>query len=192
MTREERERVLTALVGTAEVYGRTMSEPAQRLYLAALDGFSAQQVVQALMRHIEDPEHGQFMPKPADIVRQVRGDPELEGKQAWAKLVQAVRRWGSYVSVAFDDPLIHVIVEQMGGWPKIGEFTEDELPFREKDFVALYRSHRQRGAPPPYQPVLLGLIAKQNLFHGYPDDLPEPGADRRRGEGARRAHRRSA
>ncbi len=174
MTKEEKARILTALLGMAEVYGRTLSEVTQRLYLAVLDGYECQDVVQAFMRHIEDPEHGQFMPKPADIVRQIRGDPEGEAHQAWAKLMWAVRDHGSYASVVFDDALIHAVVQQMGGWVRIGEFTQDELPFRMKDFVALYRSHRQRAEVPQYPPVLLGIIATQNTFLGFADDVPEP------------------
>jgi hypothetical protein len=55
---------------------------------------------------------------------------------------------GAYQSVAFDDPAIHLTVEDIGGWPSLCRTLIDDLPFVQKRFTEAYRMHAARPETP--------------------------------------------
>ncbi|AEY69643.1 hypothetical protein PEp14_00054 [Erwinia phage PEp14] len=77
------------------LYGRDATQPLLRLYFAALGAHSLEHVRQALDRWVKDPEHGQFMPKPAEIIRTIEythGSSRarwLSANEAWAQAIPA-------------------------------------------------------------------------------------------------------
>ena len=73
MRNEDRGRFAACLTAAAEVYGKAISSSAAEVWMAALSDLQIEVVEAAMMRHMRDPERGQFMPKPADIIAQVRG-----------------------------------------------------------------------------------------------------------------------
>lgn len=79
-----------------------------------------------------------YMPKPYDIIKYLEGTAEDRGALAWWHVLRAIRKYGHYESVTFDDPAIHYAIDRMGGWQKVCNILEEELPFREKDFIKLY------------------------------------------------------
>lgn len=58
---------------TMSVYDRSVSEDALRVWWAALENYSLEQIRGGLTRHLRDPERGRFPPKPADVVAGVQG-----------------------------------------------------------------------------------------------------------------------
>ena len=168
------ESVVKALYGAAGVYDRKLSEMMLAVYCEALGAYPPDDVVQAIQRHLVDPDAGQFWPKPADIVRQMEGDTRGQAKMAWSRVIDAASRVGTYESVVFDDPLIHVVVAAMGGWMVIGHIDEDSLPFREQDFVTLYQTHRKRRTVPRYPKMLTGRIKMENSANGFDQEIPPP------------------
>lgn len=77
------------------LYGRDATQPLLRLYFGALATHSLEHVRQALDRWVKDPEHGQFMPKPAEIIRTIEythGSTRprwLSANEAWAQAIPA-------------------------------------------------------------------------------------------------------
>jgi len=59
------------------------------------------------------------MPKPADIIRAIKGNSQTQSLQAWSKVEDAIRLVGPYRSVVFDDLAIHGVLQEMGGWVKL-------------------------------------------------------------------------
>jgi hypothetical protein len=114
------------------------------------------------------PDSGQFMPKPADLIRMLGGTSLDAAMQAWAKVERAIRRVGGHESVVFDDPVIHRCIEDMGGWLKLCGTLEDDLPFRAKDFQNLYRGFAMRREIPDYPKHLIGRFEAQNRQSGQP------------------------
>lgn len=164
-SKSEVARMLATLA--ADVYGREMSEDGLRIYAEALGEFSAADVRDALNRHVRNPDSGQYMPKPADIVRMIRGSTIDSASQAWAVVRAAVARVGSYADVVFDDALIHRVIEDMGGWALLCAMREDEEAFKAQEFTRLYRSYAARGQQPSYQKVLAGRITQTNVPRGF-------------------------
>lgn len=143
-------------------WNQSVSEFSLSVWWQAMQQFDMVAVRQAFTRHAMNPEAGQFAPKPADIVRMLGGTTQDAALVAWAKVDQAVRRVGSYADVVFDDPLIHRVLHDMGGWMALGTKTEDEWPFVAKEFENRYRGFRMRGERPEYPPVLIGIAGAHN------------------------------
>lgn len=162
----DKTKILEVLGGVYDFYGKDFSEFAGQVWLQACAGFSAEQVSKALSAHLMDPEHGQFMPKPADIVRQLQGTRSDRSLLAWGKVLDAIQRVGAYQSVVFDDPTIHAVIEDCGGWVAICRGEMNALPFLEKRFCDSYKAYAARGVP-AYTAVLPGVHALENAVKGH-------------------------
>lgn len=152
------------------LYRVDLSEAVLGIWWQAMSGFDLAAVKDALTRHAMNPDSGQFLPKPADVVKLIAGSTLDSALLAWAKVDRAVRSVGTYASVVFDDPIIHVVVTDMGGWLALGQVTEDDWPFRAKEFAERYRGYRLRSALPPYPRSLAGRVETDNGSRGlsYP------------------------
>lgn len=151
----------------SEQYGKKLSDGAIALYWQGLHDFELSAVREALGRHLRNTDTGQFMPKIADIIRMLQGSTQDSALSAWAKVDRALRTVGPYETVAFDDPLIHVVLHEMGGWVGLGTKTEDEWPFVAKEFENRYRGFKARGEVPQYPPKLIGIAESHNAQQGH-------------------------
>src|SRR5437870_914018 len=107
------------MAGIGELYGKNISSHLIDIYWQVLKQYELVDVQNAFQSHVQNPDCGQFFPKPADIVRFIEGSGETKALLAWAKVERAIRQLGSYQSVVFDDSLIHIVIEDMGGWVKL-------------------------------------------------------------------------
>lgn len=153
-------------------YRQDSSTFAVKVWWQAMQPFDFTAVAEALNRHCVNPDAGQFMPKPADVVKMLQGSTQDAALAAWAKVDRAVRTVGTYRSVVFDDPLIHRVLTEMGGWIEVGRKTEDEWPFVRNEFVNRYRGYRMRSEVPDYPPHLIGMSEAQNSKAGFQIEAP--------------------
>ena len=167
MTPADRSRFFDALNAVYALYRVELSEPVGRIWWTALQGYEIEAVVAALGRHAVNPDTGQFLPKPADVVKQLEGATQDVALIAWAKVLNGLKQHGTYVSVVFDEPIIHRVIEDLGGWIWLGQQTDKEIPFIEKRFRDAYRAWRQRSALMAYPRRLPGVIEHQNGAAGY-------------------------
>lgn len=142
------------------LYGKTMRDEVANLWFEALKGYDLETVSAALSRHAVNPDNGQFMPRPADVVKLIEGGSDEVALAAWSKVDRAVRQIGTWESVVFDDPLIHYAIANMGGWIALGHKGEDEWPFVRNQFVTLYRGARMRSFEFPAK--LVGIAEAAN------------------------------
>lgn len=154
------ERVVEILAGVYSFYRADLSEFQVRAWLRVLDGKRLEQISDAFDSHLTNPDSGQFLPKPADIVRALDGTRADRSSLAWAKVLTAIQRVGAYATVAFDEPAIHNALQDLGGWPTVCRTTLDDLPHLERRFHASYRAHRAAGSAHPGR--LIGLIDATN------------------------------
>lgn len=115
------------------------------LWWNACQGFDLEQIRAALQRHCTDPERGQFAPKVADLARILQGTTTDRAALAWGKVHEAMGSVGAYTDVVFDDPAIHAVVEDMGGWPKMCRIPLDELGYLQHRFCEAHRAYTGRG-----------------------------------------------
>lgn len=57
---------------------------------------------------------------------------------AWHAVQQAIEQHGHYVSVQFDDPVIHSCVQALGGWIELCSTNTHEMVWKEKKFKEVY------------------------------------------------------
>ncbi len=152
-------------------YGQTVSPFALGVWWQACQGVDLAQVRRALTAHAMDPDRGQWAPKPADIVRQLKGTQADRSLIAWGKVMDAVKRVGAYRSVVFDDGAIHAAIEDMGGWPNVCRTKEDELPFLQRRFTDLHRAYSMR-PDVSFPGRLMGEHEAQNRQLGFKVQAP--------------------
>ena len=99
----------------AEQYNKTLSADLKMLYWQGLCEYEFDAVKQALTRHLRNTDSGIFMPKIADIIKMMQGSSLNSALVAWSKVDKSVRFKGAYADVVFDDPLIHRVIDDMGG-----------------------------------------------------------------------------
>lgn len=104
----EQKPEFTALLATAvAVYGKTITTGMADLYFSALQQYDLAVVRDGLSRHLQDPAAGQYMPKPADIIRQIQAshhDGRPESDEAWSMAV-----------VASDERITTVLTDEIQG-----------------------------------------------------------------------------
>jgi hypothetical protein len=137
-----------------------------RIWFEALRQYDLKAVKDALARHLLNPDNGQFLPKPADVVKLIGGTTVDSALEAWSLVDKAVRSVGTYQSVQFADQIIHKVIQDMGGWVHLGKKEEDEWAFVAKEFQTRYRGLKTTGAPIDAPQVLTGITDQQNALAG--------------------------
>ena len=164
------EQFSATITGVYQFYGKEASSFALDVWWQAMRGYDLVAVKDALGRHAMNPDTGQFLPKPADVVRMIDGGTADSALVAWSKFDRAVRSVGPYMSVAFDDKIIHRVIEDMGGWTSFERKTEDEWPFLRNEFTTRYRGYAGRRAAIEFKPKLIGMIDADRESQGMPHD----------------------
>ena len=169
------------MAGIGELYAKTISSHLIDIYWQALKRFELIDVQAALEAHINNPDSGQFFPKPADVVRFIEGSGETKALQAWAKVEKAIVQVGGYQTIVFDDPLIHAVIEDMGGWIKLCSIKNIDMPFRANEFQKRYMGFVSKH-PCRYPKTLCGIAELDNTKNGYATDAPLLIGDAKRAE----------
>lgn len=168
MRQTERAEFVELLRAVFALYRAEFSEAVLGIWWGAMDSFSLDEVREALSRHAMDADAGMFLPKPADVVRQLGGTTQDRAALAWARVVRAISDVGHWESVEFGDPIIHRVVADMGGWEALCATLDKELPFAERRFRDAYRAWLRHGLPPGDEPAHLpGRFEAVNGAHGF-------------------------
>jgi len=163
-------RVLNSV---SALYRVELSPDVVELWWAVLADYDLAGIKQALTKHLRNPDTGQYMPKPADVIKFMSGTTQDAALLAWAKVHNAVRRHGSWADVTFNDPITHAVLQDMGGWIKLCEMLETDVPFRAKEFENRYRLYaRHQEIPQGVPQVLIGRATLHNNAHGYGAETP--------------------
>lgn len=161
MNIQDKDNFETLMSATSSMYRQKSPEPIQlMMYFNALSRFCFEDVQSAFNSHIQNPDNGQFFPKPADIIRYMDGNSETKSGEAWTKVDKSIRTVGPHQSVVFDDALIHAVLSDMGGWVKICGTDHESYPFIKNEFVKRYTGYTSR--PPQDYPRLLSGISQQS------------------------------
>lgn len=156
------DRFKQVLTKTFLVYEKTLNDVLLEVWWESLRPYELQEVTRSLSAHIRNPDSGQFLPKPADVVRGIRGSNANTAQSAWTKVDGAIRKIGPHRSVAFDDPIIHRVIQDMGGWIRLNKITNEELPFVQREFENRYRGFSVTGEIPEYPRTLVGIAEDYN------------------------------
>lgn len=150
-------------------YGKDVSSFMLSIFWDSLKRFEYDDVSRAFTLHAQNPDNGQWAPKVADIVKMIEGSTQTQGMQAWAKVNAAIGSVGKMRSVVFDDPLIHVVIAEMGGWYALCSSMAEEMPSKAREFEKRYQGYRVRREVPAFSPYLIGGHEADNRINGYPN-----------------------
>lgn len=173
MNVEQMGQFRTLLTDVMAYYGKDCSDFTLTVWWGACQKFDFEQVSRALERHAADPERGQFPPKVADVVRVLQGTTTDRAALAWGKVHGAMSTVGAYTDVVFDDPAIHAVIEDLGGWPKVCRTEIAELSYLQHRFQEAHKAYTERGQF-EYMRRLPGDRSPDHEYtsHGLP--LPRP------------------
>lgn len=195
MRESEKPAFAELLTNVLAYYRQDASRFVLDLWWQACQGFDFEQVRKALTAHAMDPDHGQFAPKVADIVRVLGGTKTDQSQRAWGKALAAASDVGAYSDVAFDDHVIHAVITDMGGWSKFCRLDTKDLSYTQHRFCELYRAYvgtqpdvpralmgdrspdamyAKRGLPPP-KPAFVGDKAQAEQLYLQRGDRPSIG-----------------
>lgn len=147
MKNEDKRAFFDLMMAAGEVYGREVTQPMAAIYFSALANVSIEQVQEAMMAHMQNPDSGQFFPKPADLIKQMTGttkqqDAAIEDRAAvaWACIERDVRRIGSYGTLKLDDKQALATIKAMGGWQSICQTETSKMEWKRKEFIRMYET----------------------------------------------------
>lgn len=127
-----------------EQCGKSVTDRMLKFAFECLKQFTLTDIQRAVLAHAQNPDTGQFAPKPADIIAHIEGGGDEQSLRAWQTVEETVKRVGPYRAIVFEDPVTHSAVEQIGGYSTLCRATNDEWPFIRRNFCNLYRGMRAR------------------------------------------------
>lgn len=148
-----------------EVRHIKVTPDALRMWVDALSDLSAEELVEAFRRF--NRESTEF-PTPAAVRRfagAVAASVDDRARVSWSVVRREIGRTGGYDSIDFDDAITNATVRAIGGWDRICDMTSDELPFRERDFIANYGAICRTGVGDGG--ALVGIVGKTNGGNGH-------------------------
>lgn len=124
------------------------TEPQLKLYKMLLDDIPDELFIQGINTMLRERPYTS-LPSPAEIRKFCLGtreeDLNIRIAQAKNKLVGALDSVGTYAAVVFDDPIIHLIIRDLGGWIKLGKMDRDDYEkFLTFEFPKLYKGYATR------------------------------------------------
>lgn len=172
MNENEKKDFAELLTDVFSVYGKDVSAFSLDAFWATLRRFDFAAVKHAFNVHYGSPDKGNFAPRPGDIIRILEGGSGDRALVAWVKVDKAVRSIGPYQSVVFDDPIIHAVVRDMGGWIQLGNCSEKDFEFRGKEFATRYRGYAETGRRADFPAKLIGIAEMDNKQNNRQVDEP--------------------
>lgn len=140
----EKKDFYTLVAGALGYYGKESSKFTLQVWWEGCKQFDYEQVSKALSAHIQNPDKGEYAPKVADVVRLLQGTKTDKSVVAWGKVHEAMGSVGAYTDVIFDDPVIHAVVDDLGGWPKICREPIADIGYLMHRFCESYKSYAAR------------------------------------------------
>lgn len=168
----DKSKFAALMTGLSDYYSKSISPTVIKVYWQGLFKYDYPSVEKAMWEHTQNPDTGQFMPKIADVTRVLQGSTIDQAALAWTKVDQAVRQIGTDNDVVFDDPLIHRVILDMGGWVKLGTIKDDEWKFTENHFRTRYKGYKLTSDIPLHPLRLTGVANMHNGTQGFATGKP--------------------
>jgi len=159
-----------------EIHDKRLTQLLSDLYWKILEPFSDEDCGRAFKELVYECK---FFPKPAEFIEILKGKKQDQAMTAWIEVVNAIKRIGPYQSIDFGDPVIHGVIEFMGGWPAIGYWLEDDLKWKQREFERLYGIMQGRECKTKYLPGICEIANDLKGFHGR-DEIVCLGHDERK------------
>lgn len=147
MTKDDMRKFKTKIMGAGEIYDKPINNALLDIYFTALMDFSLEEVSAAMTAHLVDPDQGAFFPKPANLVRQIKGTSkdhkrsiENRGEIAWAQIMAYVE--GPHdLKIKLDDKQAAAALMANGGISRLKVMEHKDVPWMKKEFLCTYDTY---------------------------------------------------
>lgn len=162
MTADDAPRFAELMAGLAETYAEPISKVRGSMYFDALSDLTIDQVELGVRLALR---RSKFFPRPAEIREHVEGNTDDRAAEAWASLMNAIRRVG-YVRLPELEPATMETVRRLfGTWRRCCELMPaggPELQGWQKRFTTMYAGaeNRAQAAALLSGPTLAGFLAE--------------------------------
>ncbi len=177
MQDKDKPRFATLMKVLAETYpNQPVSKERIEIYFRVLENFTIEQVESGSYQLLKTRKTTTTFPVPGEIIECI-SDGDSRALLALKKAEDAIERHGSYTSVIFDDPVIHMVIAAMGGWPRFcrpSAYGDDQdWQWKQKEFIKLYETYAKNPrADIPLQ--LSGICDTYNTANGFGAFLSKP------------------
>lgn len=134
----------TLFYALGEYYDKNVSKELLGMYFDDLIDLPIETVRHGVKCHRQDPKHGTFFPKPADVIRHVQtGKISIEDKAllAWGQIIHKVREHGAYKQLVLDDKQAIAAIKAIHSWKDFCSMPEKDLTWAKKEFIANYKMY---------------------------------------------------
>jgi len=146
-TKTKRKIFAELFTALCELFDKKLSVVLTDIYFKTLEKYTVEQIQAAFDLAFVACK---FFPKPSDFIEFITGGQEKLDSEAdieAAKVLKAIKTYGAYNSVCFDNAITQAVITQhFGGWVKIcQELTEETEKWFLKDFPKYYKSYSREG-----------------------------------------------
>lgn len=130
------------------VLGKEFTDDQSRIYSILLNDIPEENFINGINTMLRERVYSN-LPMPADIRKYCletrEEDLDIRVAIARNKIKKAINSVGTYTTVIFDDPIIHLVIRDFGGWIKFGMTSMEEFENLLKwDFPKLYKAYATR------------------------------------------------
>ena len=127
-----------SLKASAKMFNRTLADCEIEMWYNAIGSFDMQVIRTAFSNYMCNDEKKFGWPLPGAILKIINGSSEGKADEAWSDVDLAVRCVSPKRSVVFSDPVIHTVIDTMGGWPSLCRADYKQHSFNRREFIRIY------------------------------------------------------
>ena len=157
----DKKRFGEAMVVLAVATGHELTEQILRVYWAELEHYEPDDV-DAALRHLG--RTSKFFPRLAEIIDLLKPDDvsvEDQARAAWDDVMPLLRNSRAAVS---NDPITEAVINQMGGYVRLGMLETDKLVWERKDFEERYVRALETGEAPIHRSGITGTARAGDML----------------------------
>lgn len=144
MNKLDQNRFKKILLAVGATYDKKLDEDLVRIWWNLFKPYSIDVFDKAISKHFLDPGQGMFMPKPANIIKQINSSElsvETKADMAWSEILEKISSIGSYGNLELEDKQALATVKALGGWKNLCSKTTAHLVWERKEFISIYQNY---------------------------------------------------
>jgi hypothetical protein len=144
MDNSDKKEFATIFYAMGEFYDKKVSTELLSMYFDDLLEFNINDVRFGSKCHRQDPKHGTFFPKPADIIRHLETgklSTEEKAELSWAQVMHELRKHGAWGDLELDDKQGIAALKAFTTWKEFCAMDASKLTWAKKEFVSHYSTY---------------------------------------------------
>lgn len=144
MDESNKKEFATIFYAMGEFYDKSVSTELLVMYFDDLSELTIDDVRYGAKCHRQDPKHGTFFPKPADIIRHIQTgklSAEEQAEIAWGEIMQCLRKNGAYGGLKIENKQAIAAFKAFTTWKEFCAMDASKLTWAKKEFLSMYSTY---------------------------------------------------